>query len=269
MTPWPYDLTAEFYDEDMGRNTDGRDIAWYVAEAGQAAANLDGPVLELGCGTGRVTLPLAAAGLDVVAVDRSPPMLGVLARKAAAAGLDGRIRLAAFDMGRLGLAQRFAAILCPYSAFGYLVEEEDRARTLARVQDCLAPGGVLLLDMFIPDPALEGVPDGTEIQDYHRTLRPGVWDPAVALVRSKRLTRDVRPGVNKVERQYRFLDVSGEVVHEIRTESLQRPYQPGALLSVLRAAGFNGLRAFGDFDAAVPAAAPARMAAIIARLEVR
>jgi len=59
---WPYDLIADFYDEDMGRNNDGRDVAWYVGQAKRAAAAHRLPVLELGSGTGRITLPLAQAG---------------------------------------------------------------------------------------------------------------------------------------------------------------------------------------------------------------
>jgi len=267
LTPWPYDLTAEFYDEDMGRNADSRDIPWYVALASAAAAGTGGPVLELGCGTGRITLPLAAAGLDVVAIDRSLPMLQVLARKAAAAGLAGRIRSAAQDMSRLGLDQRFAAILCPFSAFGYLLRETDRSRTLADVRRCLASGGVFLLDMFILDPSLDGLKDGTEIEDYCRRMPPGPWAPAVTLTRSKRLWREIQSGVNSVERLYRFLDEAGMLVREVRTVSWQSLLQPAKLLSELESAGFTDLRSCGDFESDTPVAPPARTMAVIARPE--
>lgn len=264
---WPYDLIAAFYDEDMGRNTDARDVAWYVAQAGAAARAAGGaPVVELGCGTGRVTLPLAAAGLEIVAADRSAPMIGELARKAAAAGLAHRIAPVVLDMGRPALAGRFAAVLCPYSAFGYLIEDEDRGRLLDWVRAALLPGGVFLLDMFVPDPTVERLPEGTEIHDYRRPLPPdGRWAPATALARSKRLSRDARPGVNRIERHYRFLDEAGHTLRAVRTESLQRPYPPDALLAVLREAGFADLRACGDFQPDVPAGAPARMTAVIAQ----
>lgn len=264
---WPYDLIAAFYDEDMGRNTDARDVAWYVAQTGAATAAVAGGglVAELGCGTGRVTLPLAAAGQQVVAIDRSVPMLRELARKAAAAGLDGGITPVAMDMGRPALAGPFAAVLCPYSAFGYLIGNDDRARLLDWVRAVLVPGGVFLLDMFVPDPAVERLPEGTEIHDYRRPLPPDRWAPAATLERSKRLGRDARPGVNRIERHYRFFDAAGTPLRTVRTESLQRPYAPDALLAVLREAGFGDLRACGDFQPDTPARTPARMAAVIAR----
>jgi SAM-dependent methyltransferase len=266
VTSWPYDVTAEFYDQDMGRNTDGRDVAWYVAEAGQAVAALGGSVVELGCGTGRVTLPLAAQGLRVIAMDRSVPMLRVLVRKAVAAGLRRHIQPVAADMSRAGLAPRFAAVLCPYSAFGYLIEVDDRTRMLAGVRDSLVPGGVFLLDMFIPDPALDRVPDGAEIHDYHWALPPGPWAPAVALARSKRLSR-LRSGVNRIERCYRFLDGAGGLVREVWTQSDVRLYTSEALQAVLTEAGFTGQRVYGDFNDALSAAWPARVTAVAARLE--
>jgi SAM-dependent methyltransferase len=263
MNPWPYDLTAEFYDEDMGRNAGSGDIAWYVAGATVAAGR--GAVLELGCGTGRVTLPLAA-GLDVVAIDRSPPMLRRLVQKAEALGLAGRIKTAVADMSRLCLDTHFGAILCPYSAFGYLIELEDRDRMLATVRGALSPGGVFLLDMFIPDPALADFPDDVEIQDFRRPLPPGPWSPAITFARSKRLARDIRPGVNRIERRYRFFDDGDRLVREIRTESFQRPYQPEALAAVLADAGFGQVSICGDFEVATAAKFPARIAAIVARV---
>ena len=263
MTHWPYDLIAEFYDEDMGRNTDGRDVAWYVAQAGRAVAALGGSVVEMGCGTGRVTLALAAAGLRVIALDRSLPMLRELVRKTIASEFRHLIHPVAANMSRPGLAHRFAAIICPYSAFGYLVEADDRARMLAAVRESLLPDGTLLLDMFIPDPAFERAE--AEIYDYDRALPPGPWAPATRLVRSKRFIR-LRPQVNRIERHYRFLDETGGLVREVRTQSHIHLYTAETLQAVLTEAGFTCLQVCGDFDASLPAAVPARVTTVIARL---
>lgn len=259
---WPYDLTAEFYDEDMGLNADGRDVAWYLEKASAAFAALGDSVLELGCGTGRITLPLVDAGLSVVGVDRSAPMLSVLASKAGAARIETP-RLIVADMARLPLAGRFSAILIPYSAFCYLVDDDDRDRTLQAVMRLLAPGGVLLMDLFVPDLVVNAA-TGSDILDYRRPL-PAGWGAAVTLTRRKRVTPAGPEGVNRIERRYRFLDSAGGVVRAIDTVSLQRPYAPAQLAAVLTLAGLTDLTMSGDFAADMAAQPPARTAAIIAR----
>lgn len=265
MTSDHYDLTAELYDGDMGLNAPERSVDWYLAEASHAVAALAGPVLELGCGTGRVTLPLAAAGLDVVGVDRSLPMLAVLSRKLAMGGLRGAVWPVVMDMARLGLRGRFATVLCPYSAFGYLVDDGLRGRMLQGVRALLADGGPLLLDAFVPDPELEARALSGEVTDYQRELPPGLWAPAASLVRSKRLFLDPRPGVRRVRRRYRFLDAGGRLVRELQTDSVQRVYGPGELASVLEAAGFTVGATCPDFDAGQLSSASARTVALVAR----
>ncbi len=237
---WPYDLIADFYDEDMGRNNDGRDVAWYVGQAKRAAAAHRLPVLELGSGTGRITLPLAQAGLDVIALDRSAAMLAVLARKAAEQALSVR-RLVA-DIADLPLTGPFSAVLCPYSAFCYLVDESRRSRALARIRAVLPAAAPLLLDVFIPDPELD-LSSTLPRADYHRSLPAGPWDPATTVTRSRRVTRAGAMGVNRIERRYRFLDAAGTLLREVSTESRQRPYEPGVIRTVLEAAGFARVRA--------------------------
>lgn len=266
MTPWAYDVIASFYDEDMGRSADPRSVAWYVRRAKEAVERTGGPVLELGCGTGRITLALAASAIEVVAVDRSRPMLDVMSRKLADAGLAGLVHAIHLDMRHLDVAAGFAAVLCPFSALAYVVDEAERVATLAGVRRCLAPGGSFLLDMFIPDPAVEGRPGGVDIQDYRRLLPAGAWAPALVLERSKRVTPVGAPRVNAIDRCYRFLDGAGLVLREVSTTSVQRSYEPEELLALLATAGFSRLHACGDFDPAVAPSRPARTLAVQASL---
>ena len=259
---WPYDLTAEFYDEDMGRNTSGLDIPWYVSLAAKAHATLGGPVLELGAGTGRITLPLAASGLTVWAVDRSRPMLAELLKKVRAADLEPRVHLMTVDMGLLKVNQDFAAVLCPFSTFCYLTEDQERTNLFSLVRQQLMRGGVFALDVFIPNPLEEAAAAFPKL-DYRRPLGAQEWAPAVMLERVKTITRE-SASINRIDRVYRFLDAAGHLLREVRTTSRQRCWLPDDLVGILEAAGFDIIESCGDFNPAVPAVLPAKMASIVA-----
>jgi SAM-dependent methyltransferase len=247
---WAYDAIAEFYDEDMARNADGRDIDYYRQACLVACGEPPGRVLELGCGTGRITLALADLGFDVFGIDRSLPMLQVLQRKAAA--LQNRQQcarpplLAAMDMGQPGFAGPFAAILCPFSAFTYLIAEADRDRALGAIKRALdknvgAANARFVLDVFIPDPRIEARTEG-EIFDYRRPLADGSW-----LERRKTVTSDPGSGVNRIVRRYSFCDAAGRCLREVVTESRQRSYRPDELVAVIRQAGFRIVSVTADF----------------------
>jgi SAM-dependent methyltransferase len=99
-----------------------------------------GPVLELGCGSGRVALRLAAAGHEVAALDRSPALIAELRRLAelAEVAIDARVA----DAREFELGRRFTAIVAPMQLAHLLGGPAGRAAMLARVRDHLAPGGV-------------------------------------------------------------------------------------------------------------------------------
>jgi SAM-dependent methyltransferase len=112
------------------------DLALWSALASEAA----GPVLELGCGTGRVALRLAGEGQAVTALDRSPALVAELRRRADTAGVEVDARVA--EAREFELKRRFAAILAPMQLVHLLGGPRARAELLARVAAHLAPGGV-------------------------------------------------------------------------------------------------------------------------------
>lgn len=241
-----YDAIAEFYDDDMGRNSDGRDIVYYRQLCTAAVAEIPGRVLELGCGTGRITLELAEAGIEVAGVDLSVPMLQVLRRKAVArlsAGDGFRAPLlAAMDMARPGLEGPFSAVICPFSAFTYLLQDDDRQAVLAFVARVLAPGGRFAMDVFISDPHIEASAAGAELFDYRRQLPDGSW-----LERHKTITPNVLPGINRIQRRYTFF-ADGKRLHEIVTESHQRPCGAEELRRLIGEVGLRVASVVGDFS---------------------
>jgi ubiquinone/menaquinone biosynthesis C-methylase UbiE len=124
------------------------DAEWYR----RTAEAYGGPVLELGAGTGRVTLAIAEAGIPIHALDSSPEMLAALAAKLASrpAAVRDRVTLVPGDMRTIDLAERFSLVISPFRAFLHNVTDDDRLATLARVRRHLRPGGRLAFNVFHP-----------------------------------------------------------------------------------------------------------------------
>ena len=133
-----------------GRDYDRRvigtsDVAFWV----QKCRGVAGPVLELGCGTGRVTIPVAVAGVDVTGLDNSDSMLRRAHRKSAEARVD--VRWVEGDMRVFDLSRRFALIYVPLAGFAHMRGPGDAAACLDRVIAHLAPGGRLSIDLMNPE----------------------------------------------------------------------------------------------------------------------
>lgn len=146
-----YGISAKYYDAVYGADFGFTDVPFYL-ELAQASP---GPVLELGCGTGRVALVLARAGFQVVGLEKSPAMLEVFTAKLAQEPpeVSQRIVLAEGDMASFDLGRRFGLILTPFRAFMHLLSTEDQRSCLECVVRHLLPAGRFVLDLF--DPNLE------------------------------------------------------------------------------------------------------------------
>ncbi len=137
-----------------------------------AVAPDEGAILELACGTGRVLLPLARAGHEIVGLDLSAQMLA-----RCRAGLAGepaevrtRVRLVQADMTSFSLDRRFALITSPFRGFQHVTSVERQLACLARCHAHLRPGGRLVLDLFNPDPALLYEHGGSDGEETAETL---------------------------------------------------------------------------------------------------
>jgi SAM-dependent methyltransferase len=146
----PYD-DGVLYDLEYADHVE--DLAHYVERAARAG----GRVLELGCGTGRLTLPIARSGVAVVGVDRSGPMLRALHDKLAAEPHAVRRRVTTLTSDYLGprptplAAGAFAEVLWPFNALHHCADGEAVAEALVRIGGWLRPGGALALDCYLPD----------------------------------------------------------------------------------------------------------------------
>lgn len=137
-----YDTIARFYDAENAEMT--ADLALYEA----LYARVRGPVLDVGCGSGRVMLHLAQQGARVVGVDRSAEMLARGQRKLdVMREVKRRVTFVAGDVLTADLPGRFKLILVPYNGFMHFHSQADQLAALRRFRALLAPGGVVVLDL--------------------------------------------------------------------------------------------------------------------------
>jgi SAM-dependent methyltransferase len=113
-------------------------------------ARKGGPVLELGCGSGRLTIPIAQSGVEIAGADSSPTMLETARAKAAAAGV--RIEFIQADMRDFNLPTRFSLIFIAGNTLQHLTTSDDLIRSFACARRHLTPGGRFVFDVAVPDP---------------------------------------------------------------------------------------------------------------------
>lgn len=215
-----------------------RDLEHYVALAQRAR----GPVLELGAGTGRVTLALLRAGVEVTAVDRSADMLERARERAERLPRTARarLRLVRGDLRTLALKERFALVLAPFNLFMHMYTRADLERALACVRAHLRPQGKLAFDVLMPDLGVLR----RDPERYYR-CRP-VFDPSDGhrYAYAERFAYDAQTQLQTITMQFQRLDKPGEE-HEIVLAL--RYYFPRELEALLHYNGFRVLSHHGDF----------------------
>jgi SAM-dependent methyltransferase len=180
-SPSPYDAIAALYDP-WSRSV-VEDVDFYLAEA----RGVTPPVVELGVGTGRVAVPIAAEGIRVIGVDSSAGMLAVCRERAELAGVAERLDLRLGDLRRPPVDDSVELVICPFRSFLHLENEADRRAALSAVVSLLVPGGRLVFDVFAP------ARDDIE-QTHGRWLErePGIYERALWDEEQRRLVLSVR-----------------------------------------------------------------------------
>jgi len=155
-----WDDYAPFYDWENAQTLDRRDVRFWR----NLARRIKGNVLELGCGTGRVTLPVGRTAARVVGIDRSEAMLAKARTRAKRAGLGHRVALVRGDIRALPFSSRarFDLVMAPYGVLQSLVRESDLTAAIASVRSVLRAGGVFAIDL---------VPDLPVWQEYQGRVR--------------------------------------------------------------------------------------------------
>jgi ubiquinone/menaquinone biosynthesis C-methylase UbiE len=221
------------------------DVAWYCDQARASG----GPVLELGAGTGRVSLAMAEAGLSVYALDSDPAMLQALQAKLAARpeGVQSRVTLVSADMRTFDLGERFALIVCPFRGFLHNVTESDQLACLARVRRHLRPAARFLFNVFHPS---------LTFMAQHTGPLAGVWRWGT--------THVLPSGGWVVQSEANRYDTVRQVVHSLHRYDVYRPdgslerssmlrlalayLYPADIRRLLLSAGFRDVTIKGGFD---------------------
>jgi SAM-dependent methyltransferase len=233
-------LMAEAWDAFRGDTSDWPDRQRFlelIRERGE-------PVLDVGCGTGRLLLDYLALGVDIDGLEISPDMLAILRTKAAKAGLDvdGRIHLGAMEM--MALPRSYRTILVPSSSFQLLFSDEQALAAMARFVTHLEPGGTLAMPFIrFPGPADETWTRETTLADgslVRRTSR--AWfDPTVGFEQTDERWDVLRDGV--VVRSER----------KVRSPAT-RAWSDAAIAALYETAGFVDVEWWSEFsrDPATP-----------------
>src|SRR5687767_5835161 len=182
-----WDEYAPFYDWENARTLGRRDVPFWRT----VALNTGGPLLELGCGTGRISIPLARAGVPIVGIDRSEPMLARARQRVKRAKLGRRVRLVRGDIrflpfedarnaARASSSRRspkgeggpgFSMVLAPYGMLQSLLRERDLQATLAAVHRVLKKGGAFGVELVADLPSWQEYEKRISLKGWRR--RPG------------------------------------------------------------------------------------------------
>lgn len=223
-----------YYDYTYRRRRE--DVAFYQRAARQHGS----PVLELAVGTGRVAVPLALEGHEVVGIDLHPSMLARARARAVEAELpEARVSLLRGDIRAFDLGRRFPLVIAPFNGLLHLYEAEDLAACFASVRRHLQPGGRFVFDVRMPsvkelarDPSREYAAGSF----VHPTL-------GVRVRYTEQFRYDALKQVQFVT--LRFHPPRGEV---IETLLAQRQIFPNELRGLLRLGGLRLAKRLGGFD---------------------
>lgn len=253
-----YDRFAPFYDLEFAEFDDDWPLYRAFADHG------GGPILELGCGTGRLVVPLAEAGYDVVGVDRSPAMLARARAAVERAGVRARATLVEDDMRTLDTLgqRRFTLAFCAINSFLHLGSQAEQLASLGAIFARLNPGGVLLLDLFPPHPDILDEYDG-------RLIHAGTYrDPATGERIDKLSTTVLDSAEQRMDTTF-FYD---RLRADGRVERVAAPFTfryvgRYELQLLLERVGYTDVAFYGSYDLEPFTAASDRMIAVAVRPE--
>jgi len=237
-----YAFVADLYDH-VGPYRSRPDVAFFMSEA----VNAGSPVVEIGCGTGRVLIPTARAGVEVVGVDSSRHMLRVCRDRLQQEpeAVQSRVTLVQADMRSFEIDRRFTLATIPFRPFQHLVTVEDQLACLATIRRHLVDGGCLILDIFNPSlDALVNGPVGEEVGDEAEFTMP---DGRRVVRRHKTVATDRFTQVNHFELVYHVTHPDGRHERLVHAFSMRYVFRFEAE-HLLARSGFEVEHVYADYE---------------------
>ena len=233
----PYAEIAELYDLEHGEY--GEDLDLYL----NLATMIGDPILEVGCGSGRILVPLAQDGHRVTGTDRSRAMLARAERAITANGLSALVLLSESDMTDASRAPGgpFGLAVVALNGLLHLETVGIQRRALAALHDALDPRGQLVIDVLSPTPeALRG------LEGFHHE---GTWTRDDGVRVDKFSSRRIHPATQTIATELWYdLVEPGGALRRVSTSYRMRYIHPAELTMMLELAGFVEWQMYGSYD---------------------
>ncbi len=239
-----FDGWAQYYDL-IHEGLPG-EAEFYVGHAARAG----GKTLELGCGTGRIAIPMAMSGVDVTGLDNSEAMLERCREKMRAVGeTRGALTLVHADMADFDLGTQFSFIAMTYRTFMHLLTVEDQQRCLAAVRRHLRDNGLFVLNSWVPKRSLIArTVAGPGAGIFHTIGKYPIPGTGNAVLHQQCVTCDESNHLLVERHKIRELDAKGTVLYEVTLPVTRALTTPEEMNKLVRLCGFHVDALFGDFD---------------------
>lgn len=223
---------GRFYD--LENSQLAADIPFYLNLAKEAK----GPVLEVACGTGRITIPVSQAGIDVTGLDVSPGMLSQARAKSSSKKLS--VEWIEADCRNFQLDKKFSLIFMAFNSIQHLLDHDSLERFFAKVHEHLLPGGTFAFDVFNPSLQILTRPENKRFPVFRH---PNPDNNQEEIMVEETNLYDSKTQINHIKWYFSFGERRDAQVHELN----MRQFFPQELDALLKYNGFKIIEKFGNF----------------------
>lgn len=238
-----FDAWAPYYD--LVHTGLAGEAEYYVLRGAQCP----GEVLELGCGTGRICIPMAMTGARVTGLDISRPMLRLCREKLRAVRpVKGSLGVVHADMRNFDLERTFRLVVAPYRTLMHLHTPEDQVRCLQCIRRHLSADGEFIFNVWAAKPsALARFPGKKRVARETLVAQYAISGPGVTLCHFHSVTYDEHRQTINEQHRFEHLNSRGKTVHEALLSLCRAWYTPREMEHLVHRCGFTISEQWGDF----------------------